>query len=222
MTQNLKNLSDSGFGSLNSNSNSNCIHGDSQNWRHSVNLPTKPNFNSPRLPKRHHDIFIGSKCKVTKASNVSTSNSSIQSSFSEKSLLPVPAQEGKSVNVKPETPHPQGKTPNRRPQKLINSTSEIPTTDPNISNESKSNTANSNHNSASSNSLQVSTQSAVPKSSSVPSTVPSSEKVDLTPLPSKPASTIDNDSEEDSSNDEIPVPHLVFPNPFTLHLIAYL
>ena len=114
VSQNLKNLSDSGFGSLNSNSNSNCSHGDSYNWRRSVNLPRNPIFDSPRYASRRYDIYTTPKCKDDKASNNFTKNSSINPSSSEKSPLPVVAQEVNSVNMKSDTLPNQGKTPNHR------------------------------------------------------------------------------------------------------------
>ena len=110
-SQNRQNLTDSGFGSLNSNSS---IHGDSHNWRRSINLPSKPIFDSPRLPNRHHDIYVAPKCKDHKASTNKSNNSLILPPNNKKSSSPGFAQKVKSINTKPDSSNPEGKTPNRR------------------------------------------------------------------------------------------------------------
>ena len=105
-SQNSKKLTDSGYGSLNSN-----FHGDSHNWRRSINLPSKPNFDSPRPSNRIHDIFVAPKSKENKASTDLSKKSSIHRPIIKNSSLPSFAQKVKSVNPKPVSSDPEGKTP---------------------------------------------------------------------------------------------------------------
>ena len=108
-SQNIKNSIDSGFGSSNSNS---CIHGNSFNWRRSINLPPNPSFESPRPKTNQHDIFVPPNCKEVKASNNLSKKSPISPSDPEKFTSPSFAQDVKPVNKKPDNSNSQGKTPN--------------------------------------------------------------------------------------------------------------
>ena len=108
-SKNVKNSNDSGFGSSNSNLR---IHGNSFNWRRSVNLPPNPNFDSPRLKSNQHNIFVPPKCKEVKASNNLSKKPPISPTNPEKFTSPSFAQDIKPVNKKPDNSDSQGKTQN--------------------------------------------------------------------------------------------------------------